>query len=92
MAAPDPNHFAALLQGKSPSEFARTHAEGVVPFDVKIISRLIGDDKLPPTDMPMSIPRPMQTKEEILVHSFFDSCAFKSGASCVVGKIYYHYC
>ncbi|KAK7506040.1 hypothetical protein BaRGS_00002762 [Batillaria attramentaria] len=51
-----------------------------------IISHIIGDKKRPPTHLPavglQQMPRP---REEILVQSVFESCAFKSGMSCVLG-------
>ena len=69
------------------------NSQGQIPrgdigqFDLKIISQLIGEDKKPPTRLPVvGIPQVSQTKEELFVHSIFESCLFKSTASCVMGK------
>jgi len=34
---------------------------------------------------PMGIPTPERTPEELRIQSFFESCAFKTGMSCVLG-------
>lgn len=54
-----------------------------------IIDHVIGNKKQPRKDVfiPMGgIPQMPLTREEIFIRNIFDSCAFKSTASGVVGK------
>lgn len=54
-----------------------------------IISHVIGDKKTPPKSLPViGIPQLPLTREEVFVHSVFESCTFKSTMSCVIGKIF----
>ncbi|CAL1545245.1 unnamed protein product [Lymnaea stagnalis] len=53
-----------------------------------IIDHVIGNKKLPKKDVSVpigGIPQMPLTKEELFIRDIFDSCAFKSSASCVVG-------
>ena len=56
-----------------------------------IVDHLIGENKQ--TRVPFypvgGIPQMPRSREEILISSFFESCAFKSTAACVVGNIVY---
>lgn len=55
-----------------------------------IISHVIGDKKTPPKSLPViGIPQLPLTREEVFVHSVFESCTFKSTMSCVIGKIFF---
>lgn len=59
--------------------------DSVAEFNL-IISHVIGDKKMPPKAIPIhGIPQLPRTREELLVHAVFESCAFKSAASCVIG-------
>ncbi|KAK7088366.1 mitochondrial import inner membrane translocase subunit Tim22-like [Littorina saxatilis] len=70
----------------SPNDQGQIDHGDIGQFDLKIISRIIGEDKRPPSGLPaFGIPQPTQTKEEVFVHSIFESCMFKSTASCVMG-------
>ncbi|KAL8566420.1 hypothetical protein ACOMHN_011998 [Nucella lapillus] len=70
----------------TPNEKGQVAQGGFQEFDVKLLSRLIGPDKRPPSSLPsVGIPQFTQTKQELFVHSIFESCAFKSSLSCVMG-------
>ncbi|XP_076452818.1 mitochondrial import inner membrane translocase subunit Tim22-like [Babylonia areolata] len=81
MAAPSPR-----IRELSPNEKGQGVNDDIGKFDLKIIYRLIGPDKEKPKSLPaVGIPQFTQTKEELFVHSIFESCAFKSSMSCVMG-------
>ena len=90
MAAPDRSKDTggANFQGKFneqmiPKNLSEQH---VANFNV-VIDHIIGNKKSPRTEPLVigGVPQMPMSREEIFIKGVFDSCAFKSAASCVVG-------
>ena len=74
---------------RSPNSQGQIPRGDIGKFDLNIIAGIIGEDKRLRSNLPaVGIPQSTQTKEELFVHSIFESCLFKSTASCVMGKIF----
>ncbi|GFR97150.1 mitochondrial import inner membrane translocase subunit Tim22 [Elysia marginata] len=88
MAAPGKGTDGANLQSGFNEQMIPKHVneQHVASFNV-VIDHIIGYKKSPRTEPLVigGVPQMPLSREEIFIKGIFDSCAFKSGASCVVG-------